>query len=140
VRVGGRLRQATWAEAFRVIAERVKGTGPERMGAIVGDLAAVEEIYALKGLMRSLGVQNLDCRQDGAAVSPAFGRGSYLFNSTIAGIEDADAILLVGANPRIEASLVNVRIRKRWRVAPLPIGVIGERADLTYPHEHLGAG
>ena len=65
---------------------------------------------------------------------------SYLFNSTIAGIEDADAILIVGANPRIEASLVNVRIRKRWRMAPPPIALIGERVDLTYPYEYLGAG
>ena len=73
----------------------------------------MEEIYALKRLMESLGVGNLDARQDGSVLTPAHGRGSYLFNSTIAGIEDADAILLVGANPRIEASLVNVRIRKR---------------------------
>src|SRR3712207_2779242 len=47
---------------------------------------------------------------------------------------------MIGANPRIEASLVNVRIRKRWRIAPLPIGVIGERADLTYDYDYLGAG
>ena len=73
-------------------------------------------------------------------MSPAHGRGSYLFNSTIAGIEDADAILIVGANPRIEASLVNVRIRKRWRMAPPPIALIGERVDLTYPYDYLGAG
>src|SRR3712207_4978546 len=90
--------------------------------------------------MQGLGVANPDCRQDGAAVSPAYGRASYLFNSTIAGIEDADAILIVGANPRIEASLVNVRIRKRWRVAPLPIGLIGEPVNLTYDYEYLGAG
>ncbi|HEU4518882.1 MAG TPA: NADH-quinone oxidoreductase subunit NuoG, partial [Microvirga sp.] len=140
LRVDGRLRQASWGEAFQAIAARVRAASPERIGAVVGDLAAVEEIYALKRLMESLGVGNLDARQDGSVLTPAHGRGSYLFNSTIAGIEDADAILLVGANPRIEASLVNVRIRKRWRVAPLPIGLIGERVDLTYAYDYLGAG
>ena len=140
LRENGRLRPATWAEAFAAIATRVKGLSPERIGAIVGDLAAVEEMYALKQLMASLGVANVDARQDGAKLDPAQGRASYLFNATIAGIENAGAILMVGANPRVEASLVNVRIRKRWRMAPLPVAVIGERVDLTYPHEYLGAG
>jgi NADH-quinone oxidoreductase subunit G len=140
IREGGKLRAASWQEAFSTIAARVKGVDPRRIGALVGDLPAVEEIFALKLLMQSLGSPNLDCRQDGAALSPAHGRASYLFNATIAGIESADAILIVGSNPRIEASLVNVRIRKRWRLAPLPIGVIGEAADLTYDYEYLGAG
>ncbi|MFC4173340.1 NADH-quinone oxidoreductase subunit NuoG [Microvirga sp. GCM10011540] len=140
VRENGRLRPASWQEAFGVIGNRLLNTDAKRIGAIAGDLAAVEELYALKLLMQSLGVTNTDARQDGTVLSPAYGRGSYLFNSTIAGIEDADAILIVGANPRIEASLVNVRIRKRWRVAPLPIAMIGENPDLTYDYEYLGAG
>jgi len=140
VRENGRLRPASWQEAFSAIAAKVKSTDAKRIGAIVGDLAAVEEMFALKLLMQSLGVTNIDARQDGTVLSPAYGRGSYLFNTTIAGIEDADAILIVGSNPRIEASLVNVRIRKRWRVAPPPIALIGENADLTYPYEYLGAG
>jgi NADH-quinone oxidoreductase subunit G len=140
IREGGRLRPATWSEAFAAIAARVGGAGPNRIGAIAGDLAAVEEIFALKLLMQALGSPNLDCRQDGTVLHPRFGRASYLFNPTIAGIENADAVLIVGANPRVEASLVNVRIRKRWRLAPLPIGLVGEPADLTYDHEYLGAG
>ncbi|HEV2559856.1 MAG TPA: NADH-quinone oxidoreductase subunit NuoG [Microvirga sp.] len=140
VRVDGRLRQASWGEAFSAIAARVKAASPGRIGAIVGDLVAVEETYALKLLMQSLGVTNLDCRQDGSVLNPAHGRGSYIFNTTIAGIEEADAILMIGANPRIEASLVNVRIRKRWRVAPPPMALIGENVNLTYPYEYLGAG
>ncbi|WP_134499575.1 NADH-quinone oxidoreductase subunit NuoG [Microvirga pakistanensis] len=140
VRENGRLRPASWQEAFAAIAAKVKGTDATKIGAIVGDLAAVEEMFALKLLMESLGVTNVDARQDGTVLSPAYGRGSYLFNTTIPGIEDADAILIVGSNPRIEASLVNVRIRKRWRAAPPPIALIGENADLTYPYEYLGAG
>jgi NADH-quinone oxidoreductase subunit G len=140
VRQNGRLRPASWQEAFAAIAGRVRSAEPGRIGAVVGDLAAVEEMYALKLLMQSLGVSNVDARQDGSVLSPAHGRASYIFNSTIAGIEDADAILIVGSNPRIEGSLVNVRIRKRWRQIALPIGLIGEHADLTYPYDYLGAG
>ena len=140
IRDGGRLRPASWPEAFATIAARVKGIDGKRIGALAGDLAAVEEIFALRLLMQALSSPNLDCRQDGSAVHPRFGRASYVFNPTIAGIESADAILIVGANPRVEASLLNVRIRKRWRLAPLPIGLIGEPADLTYDTEYLGAG
>ncbi|MEH3144811.1 MAG: NADH-quinone oxidoreductase subunit NuoG [Methylobacterium frigidaeris] len=140
LRENGRLRPASWAEAFAAIAAKLKGADPQRVGAIVGDLAGVEEIYALKRLMASLGSPNTDCRQDGTRIDPAWGRAAYTFNPTIAGIEQADAILIVGANPRTEASLLNVRIRKRWRQAPLAVGLIGEATDLTYPHTYLGAG
>ncbi|TXM69284.1 NADH-quinone oxidoreductase subunit NuoG [Methylobacterium sp. WL120] len=140
LRENGRLRPASWGEAFAAIAAKVKGADPKRVGALVGDLAGVEEIFALKGLMTALGVANLDCRQGGERLDPAWGRASYVFNPTIPGIEAADAILLVGANPRTEASLLNVRIRKRWRMGPLAVGLIGEDTDLTYPHTYLGAG
>jgi NADH-quinone oxidoreductase subunit G len=140
LRERGRLRPASWPEAFAAIAAKVRETPAERIGAIVGDLAAVEEIFALKDLMTRLGVVNVDCRQDGAALDPRWGRATYLFNATIAGIEKADALLLVGANPRKEAAVLNARIRKRWRMGTLPIGLIGERADLTYPYDYLGAG
>src|ERR671936_241593 len=140
VRENGQLRAASWRDAFEVIAAKVKQTQPGRMGAIVGDLAAVEEIFALKDLMTRLGVVNLDCRQDGAMLDPTCGRASYLFNASIAGIEQADALLPVGTNPRREAAVLNARIRKRWHMGALPIGLVGERADLTYPYEYLGAG
>src|SRR5262249_33362345 len=115
-------------------------TTPEKIGAIAGDLAAVEEMYALKLLMQSLGSKNIDCRQDGAALDPKNGRASYIFNPTIEGIERADAVLIIGSNPRFEASVLNARIRKRWRSGVLPIGVIGEVGDIRYPYEMLGAG
>jgi NADH-quinone oxidoreductase subunit G len=140
IREQGRLRVATWPAAFAAIAAAVAQTPAKRIGAIVGDLAAVEEIFALKGLMTALKVTNIDCRQDGAALDPAWGRASYLFNPTVAGIENADALLIVGANPRREAAVLNARIRKRWRIGNFPIGLIGERADLTYAYDYLGAG
>ena len=140
VRVGGRLKPASWTEAFSIIANRVKGTSGNRVGAIAGDLCGAEEMYALKDLMTRLGSANIDARQDGAVFDPAWGRASYLFNATIAGIEQADALLIVGANPRREAAVLNARIRKRWRHGNFPIALIGEKADLTYPYDYLGAG
>ncbi len=92
-------------------------------------------MYALKDLMGRLGSANVDARQDGVAIDPAWGRASYLFNATIAGIEQADALLIVGANPRREAAVLNARIRKRWRMGKFPIAVIGENADLTYAYD-----
>src|SRR5262249_38802620 len=139
-RENGQLHPASWADAFDVIAAKLKQTEPKRVGAIVGDLAAVEEIFALKELLTRLGSANLDCRQDGAALDPRWGRATYLFNATIAGIEEADALLIVGSTPRREATVLNARIRKRWRVGGFPIGLIGERADLTYSYTYLGAG
>jgi NADH-quinone oxidoreductase subunit G len=141
VRENGRLREATWHEAFGAVAQRLARVNPQRIGALVGDLAAVEEIFALKDLMTRLGVANLDCRQDGSALDPNWGRAGYLFNSTIAGIDTADALLIVGSNPRKEAAVLNARIRKRWRTAKnFPIGLIGQKAPLTYTCDYLGAG
>jgi len=140
LRVDGRLKAVSWGEAFAAIAGKVKATSGAKIGAIAGDLAAVEELYALKALIGALGSANLDARQDGAALDPSLGRASYIFNPTIAGIEQADAILIVGANPRKEASVLNARIRKRWRAGGVKIGVVGEAVDLTYPHDYLGAG
>lgn len=139
VRVDGKLQPATWAEAFTAIAEKVAATEPAKMAAIAGDQACVESMYALKELMGALEVANIDCRQDGTKLN-AGDRGSYLFNSTIAGIEDADALLLVGTNPRLEAPVLNARIRKRWAEGGLPVGVVGPDADLTYDTQFLGAG
>ncbi len=140
VRIDGKLTPTTWPQAFAAIAAKAKATAPGRIGAIAGDLASVEEMFALKALMDKLGVANIDCRQDGSKLDPKFGRASYLFNSTIAGIDDADAIMIIGANPRIEAPVLNARIRKRWLKGNCLIGVVGEGADLTYTYNYLGAG
>lgn len=140
VRKDGRLQPASWAEAFGAIKAAVAGKAGDRIGAIAGDLASVEEIYALRELMGALGSKNIDCRQDGSVLDPALGRASYLFNPTIQGIEQADALLIVGANPRLEAAVLNARIRKRWRMDNFPIGVIGEEGELRYGYDYLGAG
>jgi NADH-quinone oxidoreductase subunit G len=137
VRVGGKLKPASWPEAFAAVAAKVRDTSPGKMAAIVGDLAAAEEIKALKDLMAALRVSNIDCRQDGAKIGGG-ARQTYLFNSTIAGVEAADAILLVGANPRWDAPVLNARIRKAWLASGVKIANIGPAVDLTYPAEQLG--
>jgi NADH-quinone oxidoreductase subunit G len=140
IRENGKLRSASWHEAFHAIARQMQRSTLIRTGAIAGDLASVEDMFALKMLMDKLGVKNTDARQDGAKLHPKFGRGSYIFNSTIAGIDEADAIMIIGSNPRLEAPVLNARIRKRSLRQKIPIFFIGEQADLTYDYHYLGAG
>jgi len=137
VRVDGKLRAVSWAEAFAAVARGLAGLGGDQIGYIAGDLLAVEDMVAWKDLLGKLGSTRHECRQDGALLDPAQGRAGYLFNSTIAGIETADAILLVGANPRWEAPLVNTRIRKAVKKGAR-VWAIGNPVDLTYPVEWLG--
>ncbi len=139
VRRDGRLTPATWQEAFQAVADRLAGLPGGKIAALAGDLVDAEAMFALKDLMASLGSPNLDCRQDGAALDPAT-RAGYLFNTTIAGIEQADACLIIGSNPRWEAPLVNARILKRTHQGRFKVAVIGEHLDLTYKYEHLGEG
>ncbi|HEY1245696.1 MAG TPA: NADH-quinone oxidoreductase subunit NuoG [Hyphomicrobiaceae bacterium] len=140
IRKNGRLEPAGWDEALALVAARLMAAKPNRIAALAGDLAGAEEMFALKDLLSRLGCRNIDCRQDGARLDPDLGRASYLFNTGIERVEQADAVLLVGTNPRLEAALVNARIRKRWRQASVAVGLIGQQADLTYPYEYLGSG
>jgi NADH-quinone oxidoreductase subunit G len=135
----GRLRAASWSEAFGAIAAKAGRIDGKRIGAIAGDLAAVEEMFALKDLLARCGSANLAV-QGGDAFDIKAGRASYIFNPTIAGIDHADALLIIGSNPRKEAAVLNARIRKRWRSGQLKVGLIGAKADLTYPYDYLGAG
>ena len=140
VREFGKLRPASWAEAFQRIAQRMSGVNPDRVGIILGDLVGAEEAFSLRQFADQFGIKNIDCRQDGSPLGEKGGRAGYLFNTGIAGIEDADSILLVGTNPRLEAPVLNARIRKRVARGGCPVFVIGEQMDLTYPATYLGAG
>ncbi len=139
IRENGQLRAASWQQAFAAIAAKISRTDGKRIGAIAGDLAAVDEMFALKELLAKFGSANLAV-QGGDAFDPKAGRASYIFNPTIAGIDQADALLIVGSNPRKEAAVLNARIRKRWRTGQLKVGVVGARPDLTYAYDYVGAG
>jgi NADH-quinone oxidoreductase subunit G len=138
IRENGKLRVASWSEAFSVIAAKMGRIDGKRIGAIAGDLSGVEEMFALKELLARCGSSNLAVQ--GGDAFAGTGRASYIFNPTIAGIDQADALLIIGANPRKEAAVLNARIRKRWRTGQLKIAVIGAKADLTYDYDYLGAG
>ncbi len=137
----GDLRPASWDEALSLAASKLKSTPVARIGAMVGGLCDTESMFALKELMTSLGVKNMDCRTDGALFDGSV-RAGYIMNTTIAGLEKADVILLVGTNPRVEAPLVNARIRKAWLASgrKLKVGMIGAQCDLTYPVTYIGSG
>ena len=139
VRKNGKLSPASWDEALDATAKALSGD-PTRIAALAGDLCDAESMKATLDLMRAVGVQSTDCRVDGANALGHGPRQSWLFNATIDGVEEADAILLVGTNPRLEAPVLNARIRKQWLRADLAVAAIGPRADLTYPVQHLGAG
>ncbi len=139
LRENGKLREATWDEAFAAVAAKLTSTAGGKIAAIAGDLVDAESMYALKELLTSLGATSLDCRQDGAKLD-ASARASYIFNSGIAGIDQADVVLLIGTNPRFEAPIVNARLRKRYLAGGFKIASIGPALDLTFPVDSLGAG
>ncbi|MEE8393402.1 MAG: NADH-quinone oxidoreductase subunit NuoG, partial [Rhodospirillales bacterium] len=137
VRQDGKLRPASWDEALAAAAGRLKGAKGQAIAAIAGDLADCESMTALKDLMAALASPHTDCRQDGARLDASC-RAAYLFNTTIAGIEEADACLIIGSNPRLEAPIINARLRKRYLMGGFDIAVVGPGGDLTYKYDHLG--
>jgi NADH-quinone oxidoreductase subunit G len=134
LRENGKLRPATWPEALSAVAAAMKG---RKIAGLVGDLAPVEAAYALKQLVEGQG-GSVECRTDGAAL-PAGNRSGYVGTARIEDIDTAQAIMLIGTNPRTEAPVLNARIRKAW-LAGAAVGVIGEAVDLTYEYDHIGTG
>jgi NADH-quinone oxidoreductase subunit G len=137
IRREGRLREVSWGEAFSSVAARLLSLPAERVGVIAGDLQDVESMKAALDLFTGWGTPHVDCRQDGSPWT-ATPRESWLFNSTLSGIEAADAILLVGSNPRLEAAVFNARLRKMWLRGGVEFALLGPRADLGYDYEWLG--
>ncbi|NCC02918.1 MAG: NADH-quinone oxidoreductase subunit G [Proteobacteria bacterium] len=133
----GRLYPASWPEALDFVGNYVSDIAPERMAVLAGDMVDCESLFAMKSLLDKMDVPHRDCRQDGANYDVRC-RAGYVMNSLIAGIDQADAILLVGTNPRHEAPLINARIYKRWRQGGLAVGMIGAPADLGYPCTQVG--
>lgn len=133
----GKLRPASWDEALETVAQKLSSTASDKIAALAGDLCDLESMVSLKDLMGLIGSENLECRTD-IALFDTSERCGYLFNTGIANLEDADAILLIGTNPRYDATMVNARIRKAWLQNRTKVGLIGEEVDLTYPYEHLG--
>ena len=138
VREDGNLKKISWEEAYKILLKKFKIFKPNEMGGIVGDLADLEMIYSFKYFFEKvLYSNNLECRQDKIYLNPQE-RINYIFNSSINGIEDSDLILLVGTNPRLEATILNSRIRKAYIKNEVEIYSIGDAGNLTYPYEIIG--
>ena len=133
VREGGKLRRSDWNEALGLVAEKISGA--QNLAGVVGDLSSAEAAFALKQLIEGQGGV-VECRTDGAKL-PAGNRAGYVGTAAIGDIEGASEIAIIGANPRVEAPVLNARIRKAW-AAGADVSLIGEAVDLTYPAAHLG--
>jgi len=131
----GTLAPVTWKEALSAAAARMSSTSAAQMGVYAGPLVEVEALVALKDLFNKLGSTTTVPSTNLSADL----RATYTLNCGITGIEDSDAILLVGSNPRIEAPLINARIRKMVRHHGLQVAMVGNPADLTYDYEALGS-
>ncbi|ABV93062.1 NADH-quinone oxidoreductase [Dinoroseobacter shibae DFL 12 = DSM 16493] len=132
IRENGKLRPASWPEALSAAATAMRG---KALAGIVGDLAPVEAAYALRQLIEGQGGV-VECRTDGARL-PAGNRSGYVGTAAIEEIDTAEMILLVGTNPRVEAPVLNARIRKAW-AGGADVGLIGQAVDLTYEYAHMG--
>ena len=133
----GVMSESSWDEAFAVIKSKLAKVKGSEIAGLAGDLVSVEEMYAFKDFLHGLGSKDMDCRTDGSMIDPRV-RGGYVMNSGIEAIEEADAILLVGVNPRYEGTLVDTRIRKAVRENGAKVALVGEACDLTYRYEHVG--
>ena len=133
----GRLVPVDWQTAIHKLTTVLKNTAPKKVGAVSGDLCCAESMFALLSLLKALGANSLDCRQDGARLDANL-RQRYLFNTTIQGIQDADACLLVGTNPRLEAPIINARLRKRWKEGAMPAWRLAAPYPLGWEPQELG--
>jgi len=139
IRENGRLKKSSWSQTLKLLITKLKSFDPNEIAGLVGDLADLEMIYCFKSFFeKSVGSTNLECRQDKIYINPEE-RMNYIFNSSIKGIEDSDLILLVGTNPRLEATILNARIRKAYINSRLKIYSIGNPGDLTYPYQNIGS-
>ena len=139
IRENGRLQKSSWSQTLKLLVTKLKSFNPNEVAGLVGDLADLEMIYSFKSFFeKSVGSTNLECRQGRIYINPQE-RMNYIFNSSINGIEDSDFILLVGTNPRLEATILNTRIRKAYINNRLKIYSIGNPGDLTYPYQSIGS-
>ena len=139
IREDGRLKKSSWQEALKLLANKLRSFNPNEIAGVVGDLADLEMIYSFKIFFKEcLGSINFECRQDRIYINPRE-RMNYIFNSSINGIENSDLILLVGTNPRLEATILNARIRKAYVNNKVQIYSIGNPGDLTYPYQNIGS-
>ncbi|CAM8934991.1 unnamed protein product [Rhodiola kirilowii] len=135
----GRFKVVSWRDALTVVADVAHQVAPQDIVGVAGRLSDAESMMALKDLLNKLGSNNVWC--EGTESQPCADlRSGYLLNSSIGGLEKADVFLLIGTQPRVEAAMINARIRKTVRATQAKVGYVGPPADLNYDHQHLGTG
>ena len=137
VKKNGKLVKSSWDEAMELIKSKINFINPNEIGAHIGDMASIETIFSFKNLLKKINCDNFDFREKKFFINPK-DKINYLFNSSIQGIEECDLVLLIGCNPRHEATMVNARIRKLFAKNKIPIFSIGNPGDLTYDYTLLG--
>ena len=133
----GKLVKANWDEAIELIKTKINSVESSQIGAHIGDMASVETIFSFKSLLKKINCINYDFREKKFYINPV-DKINHLFNSSIQGVEECDLVLLIGSNPRYEATMVNARLRKSFIRSKTPIYSIGNPGDLTYDYTLLG--
>ena len=137
VKIDNKLKKSNWDDAIKIICDKIKNLEPDEIGGHIGDMINLESALGFKKLFTSLGLENLEFREKNFYINPDE-KMNYIFNSSIKGIEDSDLILLIGTNPRLEATILNARIRKAFVKKRTPIFSIGNPGDLTYDYNIIG--
>jgi len=137
IKKNGKLTKSSWDDVIELVSNKIRSTNPENIGGHVGDMTSIETIYSFKSLLKKIGCNNYDFREKNFYINPS-DKENYIFNTSIQGIEESDLILLIGSNPRHEATIVNARIRKAFIKNNTPIYSIGNPGDLTYDYALLG--
>ncbi len=137
IKKNNKLQKSTWDEAINLLVNKINLVQPNEIAGHIGDMVNMENALSFKKFFKILKSENLEFREKNFYIN-SDEKMNYIFNSSIAGIEDADLILLVGTNPRHEASILNARIRKTFVKKKIPIFSIGNPGDLTYEYEIIG--
>ena len=133
IKINKKLQKSTWDEAISLLVEKINSTNPDEIGGHIGDMVNLENALSFKKLFSVLKSENLEFREKSFYINSSE-KSNYIFNSSIKGIEDSDFILLIGTNPRHEATMLNARIRKVFVQKQIPIFSIGDPGDLTYEY------
>ncbi len=137
IKKNNKLQKSTWDEVILILTEKIKTINPKEIGGHIGDMVNLENALSFKKFFSIIKCDNLEFREKNFYINPSE-KSNYIFNSSIKGIEQADLILLVGTNPRHEATMLNARIRKIFAQKQVPIYSIGNPGDLTYNYNIIG--
>ena len=137
VKKNNKLVKSNWEEAINLISDKLKTSKPDEIAGHAGDMVSLENLFAFKKLFENLKSTNLEFREKKFYINPE-NKMNYLFNSSIKSIEESDLILLIGCNPRHEATMLNARIRKTFNQKKIPVFSIGDPGDLTYDYKIIG--